>query len=201
MKIYITRHGETEWNREGKMQGWEDSKLTQKGIENARLLGERLKEVDFDCIYCSPLGRAVETAEHIRGDRDIRIVLNESLKEMHFGLWEGMMHSEIKEMFPEQYQSFWESPHLYEPIKGECYPDFIRRVRLGFYDITENSKDENILIVTHAGVKKAIYSIFKNIPIEKFWDPPFMYDTCLTIIEKNDKGISFILEGDISHLK
>lgn len=201
MNIYITRHGETEWNREGRMQGWENSRLTEKGIENAKRLGERLKDIDFECIYCSPLGRAVETAENIKGERDIKIVLNDSLKEMNFGLWDGMMHSDIKEMFPEQYNNFWNKPHLYEPIYGgESYPNFIERVRTGFYDITNNAEGDNILIVTHACVNKAIYSILKNIPIENFWDPPFMYGTCLTVLEKKENDIRFVLEGDISHV-
>lgn len=200
MKIYITRHGETEWNREGRMQGWENSRLTEKGIANAKRLGESLKSVDFDCTYCSPLGRTVETLEHIIGERNIKIVLNDSLKEMNFGIWGGMMHSDIKEIFPEQHENFWEKPHLYKPIQGESYPEFIDRVKIGFFDIINNAQGENILIVTHAGVKKAIYSFLKNTPIERFWDPPFMYDTCLTVLEKKDNVIRFVLEGDISHL-
>lgn len=200
MRIYITRHGETEWNRMGRMQGWENSRLTEKGIENAKRLGESLKTADIGCIYCSTLGRAVETAELIRGEKNIKIILNESLKEMCFGVWEGMMHSDIKEMFPDQHQNFWERPHLYEPIQGESYPEFIERVRTGFYDIINSARDKNILIVTHTCVKKAIYSFLKNIPIEDFWDPPFMYDTCLTVLEKEGDEIRFILEGDTSHL-
>lgn len=200
MKIYITRHGETEWNRIGKMQGWENSRLTEKGIGNAKRLGASLREVNIDCIYCSPLGRAVETAEYIKGERDIKIILNESLKEMCFGVWEGMMHSDIKEIFPDQHQNFWQRPELYEPIKGESYPEFIKRVRTGFYDIINNAQGKDILIVTHAGVKKAIYSFLKNISIENFWGPPFMYDTCLTVLEKEEDEIRFVLEGDISHL-
>jgi probable phosphoglycerate mutase len=200
MKIYITRHGETIWNKEGRMQGWENSGLTQKGIDNAKKLGKSLKNINFSCIYCSPLGRTVETAEHIRGDRDINIVCNNSLKEMHFGVWDGMMHSEIMGMFPEQHEYFWQKPHLYEPIQGESYPEFIERVKNGFFEIINNASGENILLVTHAGVKKAIYLILKNLEIKDFWEPPFMYDTCLTVIEKNGGEIRFVLEGDTSHL-
>ena len=57
MKIYITRHGETKWNIQGRMQGWKNSDLTEKGIENAKKLGKSLKEINFDCIYSSPSGR------------------------------------------------------------------------------------------------------------------------------------------------
>ncbi len=201
MKIYITRHGETEWNRLGRMQGWENSRLTEKGIENAKKLGESLKTADIGCIYSSPLGRAVETAEYIRGEGNIKIIFNESLREMCFGVWEGMMYSDIKEIFPEQHHNFWQRPHLYEPINGEGYFEFMERVKTGFYDIINNAQDENILIVTHTCVKKAIYSILKDIPIDNFWDPPFMHDTCLTVLEREGEEIRFVLEGDTSHLQ
>lgn len=70
--LYITRHGETEWNTEKRMQGWSDSNLTVKGGEHAALLGNRLKEVSFDAIYSSPSKRTELTAGLIKGDKDIR---------------------------------------------------------------------------------------------------------------------------------
>ncbi|QIB27248.1 histidine phosphatase family protein [Caloranaerobacter azorensis] len=90
MKIYITRHGETEWNKLGKMQGWKDSNLTIKGIEDAKKLGKSLAHIEFDKIYCSPLRRAIDTANYIKGDKNTEIIITESLKEMGFGSWEGM---------------------------------------------------------------------------------------------------------------
>lgn len=200
MKIYITRHGETEWNRAGKMQGWKNSNLTEKGIENAKKLGESLKQINFDCIYCSPLGRAVETAKCIRGDKETQIVLKESLKEMGFGLWEGMEHIKVEELYPNQKFNFWNKPNLYEPVEGESFEQLLCRARQALDEIISNTEHENILIVSHAIFIKAIYGIIKNYPIEEFWNPPFIYDTCLSILEiKNDK-INIILEADVSHL-
>ena len=82
MKLYITRHGETEWNKISKMQGWQNSALTEKGIENAIKLSERLNDIDFAHIYSSPLGRALDTAKYIRGNRSIEIITCEELKEI-----------------------------------------------------------------------------------------------------------------------
>lgn len=200
MKIYITRHGETEWNREGRMQGWENSNLTEKGIDNARRLGESLKNIDFECIYCSPLGRAVETANCIRGNKDTKIVIKENLKEMGFGIWEGMDHLKIEELYPSQRFNFWSQPHLYNPVNGESFEELLSRVRNVWYDIISNAYGENILIVSHAVVIKAIHSIIKNILLEDFWGPPFLYDTCLTVLEKSSDEIRIILEADVSHL-
>lgn len=200
MKIYLTRHGETEWNKLGKMQGWKNSNLTEKGIEHAKKLGQSLKDVDFDCIYCSPLGRAIETAECIKGDRDISIIIKESLKEMGFGSWEGMEHSKVEELYSVEKYNFWNKPHLYEPIHGESYQDLINRAREALDEIIKNSKCENILVVSHAAFIKALYLTIKEDCLENFWNPPFLHGTCLTVLEVIDNKINIILEADMSHL-
>lgn len=200
MKIYLTRHGETEWNRERRTQGWKNSNLTRKGIESAKRLGNSLKNIDFACIYSSPLGRALDTAKHIRGDRDIGIKINDSLKEMGFGAWEGMIDTEIQEQYPEELHNYWNEPHLFEPVGGESYDELINRVRRVLDNIISSSPGENVLVVTHAAVIKAIYVIIKNTSLENFWDMPYVYGTCLSIIEVTGKETRFTLEADISHL-
>lgn len=201
MKIYITRHGETEWNKEGRMQGWKNSNLTEDGIKNAKKLGERLKHVDFDCIYCSPLGRAVDTAKYIRQDKDTKIVLIDSLKEMGFGKWEGMEQDTINELYPIEYFNFWNKPHLYSPIEGESFDELFERIKDVLNQIISNSSLENVLIVSHAVAIKAIYAIIKNYPLEELWKPPFLQGTSLTIIEVEDNETNIILEADTSHLE
>ena len=200
MRIYITRHGETEWNKAGKMQGWNNSNLTDKGIANAKKLGERLKGIEFDCIYSSPLGRALDTAKYIRGDKNTDIILKDSLKEMGFGCWEGVDHEEVKMLYPEQRHNFWSKPHQYKPIDGESYQELISRVSIFMEEVLKDSSSHNIMIVTHAAVKKAIYSILKDIPLEEFWGPPYIHDTCLTVLEAEAGEIRWILEADTSHL-
>ena len=201
MKIYITRHGETNWNKEGRMQGWKNSDLTQKGIENAEKLGDSLKSINFDCIYSSPLGRAVQTANYIKGNRDTEIIIKDSLKEMGFGLWEGMEHSKVEELYPLQLFNFWNKPHLYQSIDGESFEELLFRARKVLNQIVNNASCENILVVSHAGFIKAIYAILKNYSLAEFWNPPFMTDTCLTILEVENNKIRIILEADVSHLE
>jgi broad specificity phosphatase PhoE len=200
MKIYITRHGQTKWNLEGRMQGWKNSDLSEKGAENARKLGESLKDIDFDCIYCSPLGRAVDTAKHIRGSKDTNIIIEENLKEMGFGAWEGMETTKIEELYPEERFNFWNKPHLFQPVGGESFEQVFDRVRKALDNIISSKPGENVLIVAHAVVLKTIYAIVKNYPLEHLWNPPFMYDTSLTVLEVRDNEVSIILEGDVSHL-
>lgn len=201
MKLYIARHGETEWNSEGKMQGWMDSKLSPKGISNAVKLGQNLNHIDFDLVCCSPLGRAIETATHILGNKKTLIVYNNAFKEMGFGTWEGMYHDDIKAQYTERQYNFWNAPHLYEPIDGESYEIFIARVKIGFESLIQNANCKNLLLVTHAVVIKAIFSIIEKRSLESFWAPPFTYDTCLSILEVENGEIRVLQEPSISHLE
>lgn len=200
MKIYITRHGETQWNKEGKMQGWQNSDLSDKGIEDAKKLGNRLKDVDFDCIYSSPLGRAVDTAKLIIGEKDTEIILVDSLKEIGFGKWEGMDKDEIIGLYPTEQYNFWNKPHLYNPIEGESFDELFHRVENVLNHIINNQDVDNILIVSHAVFIKTMIAIIKNRPLERLWDPPFIDGTSLTVLEVVDSKISLILEADTSHL-
>jgi len=183
------------------MQGWQNSNLTENGVSNAKKLGEKLKEIEFDCIYCSPLGRAVDTANHIKGDRPVRVIYKEALKEMGFGCWEGREHEEVKTRYPEQRYNFWHKPHLYKPVDGESYEQLLDRVGAVFNEIIGLEAQGNVLIVTHAAVIKAILAIVKNIPLEHFWGEPYMYDTCLTVMEISNAEVRLLLEADTSHLE
>ena len=85
MKIYLMRHGETKWNKRSKLQGQVDIPLAPKGIEQAEMTSEGMKDIPFDYIFSSPLKRAYKTAQVVRRDRPIEIVRDDRLKEMSFG--------------------------------------------------------------------------------------------------------------------
>lgn len=202
MRIYITRHGETQWNTENRIQGWSNSSLTEKGIENAKRLGESLSNIKLDLVYCSPLGRTIETAKYIIGDKDTEIVIDEHFKEMNLGAMEGMTRPEAKETYPKEYTDLWDNPHIYESIGGENFFELIERVKQGLNSIIrKNSELKNILLVAHTIVIKAIFVIVKGIDLEKFWSPPFINDTSLTIIDVDNGEMKVTLEADVSHLE
>ena len=94
MKIYITRHSLTTWNEEKRLQGWKNSDLTKQGLEDAKRLGNYLKNQSFDGIYSSPLKRAKETAQLIFPNKTI--IEDDRLKEMNFGDYEGKFIDELK---------------------------------------------------------------------------------------------------------
>ncbi|ACR79335.1 MULTISPECIES: histidine phosphatase family protein [Kosmotoga] len=198
-KLYITRHGQTEWNLEGRIQGQKDSKLTTLGEKQAEWLGERLKNVEIDVIISSSSGRAIRTAEIIRGKRNIEIVPNDNLREIHFGQWEGQLHAEIKKYWPDEYRNFWNFPHLYKPVGGETFLQVLDRVSNEVEKIISKYEGKNILIVTHAVVLKALIAYFENKDLMDFWSGAFMYPTCLNIVEIKEDSRKIVLQGDISH--
>ena len=200
MKLYITRHGETKWNQEGKMQGWKNSDLSLKGVENAKKLGKHLKNVEFDYVYSSPLGRAMETASHIIGDKPIEIICCEELKEMNFGKWEGMKHEEIEAKYSKERNDFWHSPWQYQSIEGESFLELLERAKKFIDNAVELRDVDNVLVVSHAILIKAIYAVVKGYDLNEFWNPPFINDTCLTILNIQNGKIEIELEADTSHL-
>lgn len=205
LKVYLTRHGETKWNKENRLQGSMDSELTEIGIENTVKLGERIKGIDFDAIYSSPSGRAFQTAKKIRLNKDIPIYKIESLSEIHFGDWEGRTREEIEEeeRFKNEFHNFWDTPQNYnhQSHNGGGLIAFKKRVETAVRGILSNHREGNILIVTHAVVIRAILSFTMSIPIERMWDPPFIQGTSLTIFNWDGEQFNFEMIGDISHFK
>jgi broad specificity phosphatase PhoE len=197
--LYITRHGETEWNTEGRMQGWNDSPLTNLGINQAHWLCARLKDIQFNAIYSSPTGRAYKTAEILKGKKSIEVIANDSLKEINLSQWEGLDQEDIKEKDEEQFYNFWKAPHLYKPLSGENFLELQHRVTQGIREIVKNHKDETILIVTHTMTLKALMAGLLSKSLSTIWDPPFIKQTSLTIIEMNDDKISIKMHADDSH--
>ena len=108
MKIYITRHSLTTWNEEKRLQGWKNSDLTKQGLEDAKRLGNYLKNQSFDGIYSSPLKRAKETAQLIFPNKTI--IEDDRLKEMNFGDYEGKfidedLYRQIKNAIGRKYEA------------------------------------------------------------------------------------------------
>lgn len=200
IRLFITRHGETRWNSEGRMQGWNNSNLTEKGIYQAELLGKRLAQYDIDEIYTSPLQRAIDTTNIISNGRKISIIQDSRLKEIHMGKWEGKLICEIKRDNPKEFHDFCNNPKLCNPCMGESFSDIYNRISSFLEEIIKNSDGKNVLIVTHGVTLKAIMCYFSNEPIEKAWSNEVMGQTSLTIVEIYGQETKIQIRGDVEHL-
>lgn len=147
--FYIVRHGQTVFNVKGRIQGWCDSPLTTKGIEQARELGNKLKEYSFDVCFCSSSERAIDTAHYVLGDRGIEIRVVKALKEQCFGDFEAEY---IKDVFTN-------GKHFDDGYKfcgGEDFDEAIERFVGMLKKIANEYPNANVLIVSHGSIIKHV---------------------------------------------
>ncbi|MDM5154584.1 phosphoserine phosphatase 1 [Bacillus sp. DX1.1] len=188
--LYVTRHGETEWNVAKRMQGRKNSNLTEQGMLQAKQLGNRIKDMPLHAIYSSPSERTLHTARLIKGERNIPILADEHFYEIHMGTWEGQTLEELEKQYPDEVNLFWNEPHRFVSTSGENFAAVNKRVIEGVNLILERHKGESILIVSHAAAAKLLVGHFAGVPVEKVWADPFMYSASLSVIEiEDDKGI------------
>lgn len=200
MNIYLTRHGQTEWNLIKKIQGFLDSPLTEKGIIDAKKLGNRLKKVNLDIAYASTQERAIKTAEIIIGSREKVICLDE-LKEISVGNWEGMYYKDIQDQYRDEFNLYKYHPHLYKPKNGgEDYEVFQKRVE-SFVNLLKEEDRENVLIVTHGLTYIMLLNIFEGGEIKDLGKRQVPHGTSLSLIKYDGGDFKVIFEDDSSHLE
>ena len=158
--IYLVRHGQTQWNVAHKLQGHQDSPLTELGVRQAEWLGESLANEPLDVIYSSSSLRARRTAELISDTREIEILESHDLKEINLGIWEGKTQAEVKEADPEQFDYFWNDPAKFHVQSSETYQEVSNRSIDLVHKIIHANQGKSILIVTHTVVVKLIMSYF-----------------------------------------
>ncbi|WP_010295411.1 histidine phosphatase family protein [Clostridium senegalense] len=200
-KLYITRHGETEWNKLGKMQGWNDSPLTELGKVQAQWLRDRVENINFSKIYTSSSDRAYKTAEIIKGDRDIEIVPSLDLREIRLGVWQGLTQEEISELNKENHYNYWNKPEKYITVEGaESFEEVRDRAYRTIMKMVRENKGKEILVVTHTTVLKGFMCALQKKEIKDLWEPPFIKQTSLTVVEfDEDENYKIITNADASH--
>lgn len=146
MKLLLTRHGQTDWNVQGRIQGQSDIELNQTGIEQAKATGEKLKEQNIDIIISSPLKRATKTAQLIAGTRDIPIIYDKRIVERCFGEFEGKTREEF------DFEEIWNYKLNKQYEQAESVGEIFDRVYQFLDALKEEYQDKTVLLVTHGGI-------------------------------------------------
>ena len=169
--LYIIRHGLTDWNLKQKLQGRTDVPLNAEGIRMAEEAAVRYRDVHFDICYSSPLIRARETAEILLKDRDIPIILDDRLREMSFGIYEGTEN--YRSTYMSGITDFFEAPEKYtEPPEGaESIEELFSRTGefLSEMVFPKLEKGIDILIAGHGAMNSSIICQIKHLPVSCFW--------------------------------
>jgi len=169
LEIIFVRHGESEMNKKELYCGWTDSSLTDKGLEQAEAVSEKLANEKIDLIISSDLDRCFTTAEVINRFHLKEIIKDTRLKELNFGDWEGLCYNEICRDFPIESKK-WEEDYInFKMPKGESLYEMHQRVNKAFNRIISEYDKGKILIVTHSGVIRSILSQHICGSIEGAW--------------------------------
>ncbi|MEE1314756.1 MAG: histidine phosphatase family protein [Faecalimonas sp.] len=196
MRLYIIRHGQTDWNRKRLLQGRTDVELNTWGRKVAELTREGLKDVPFDLAITSPLRRAKVTAELILKDRKIPILEDARIIEVNFGAYEGK-HFQFQD---ENLQNFFEKPEAYISVDGsESMDEIFSRIRSFYEELIVNPKyqDSTILISTHGAALSALLCHIKGWEVKDFWKGGLHKNCGLSIVEIQDGKAKIVEEAMI----
>jgi broad specificity phosphatase PhoE len=173
LKIFLIRHGETDYTAEKRYCGAIDAPLNKKGIRQAHQLKRLLGNKKIDVVYTSPLKRAVQTAEIIFRSRTVEICKSSLLRESHLGKWEGLTLNEIEKRFPADVKRWYQDPLNYGSTGGEPPVVLHRRVKRflnGLLKRCENNGSiKTITIVTHSGPWRIIKGELTGKGLADFW--------------------------------
>jgi broad specificity phosphatase PhoE len=151
--LLLARHGETDWNREGRWQGWADPPLNDVGRDQARQLAEQLTSTPFDAVYSSDLRRARETAELVAAPHGVAVVVDRDLREIDIGSWSGLTRPEIERRFPDGIRP-----------DGETREQHAARVLAAVERIARTNQGRRVLIVTHGGTLRTLHGHTRDDP-------------------------------------
>jgi probable phosphoglycerate mutase len=163
--VYLVRHGETEWNLVRRYQGWGDSPLTERGLAQAEAVGRVLAEISAATtaqIISSPLGRARRTAEIIGSALGNRapILLEERLKEISIGAWDGLLRDEIEAIEPGVFDRYGYGEWYFRCPGGETYAGFAARIGGWLNEEISGAR----IVVTHGIVTRVLRGLYAGLP-------------------------------------
>ena len=170
-RIILVRHGETDWNKEGRFQGQIDIPLNETGKNQALKASNYLKSVDFNKAYSSSMSRPLETAKIILGKKsNLNILKIDELSEISHGLWEGKLEKEIKTTWPEMLNKWHQEPENVIMPEGESIEDVSKRSINAWQNICKNqNKNDITLVVAHDAVNKTLICNMLGLSYSQIW--------------------------------
>lgn len=198
---YLVRHGETSWNRSGRIQGHEDVPLSEHGIRQMMMLAKRLAGCSFSAVYASDLSRATRSAETIVEGHQASIQTDSALREFSYGEWEGLTLKEIEARYPKTFaQRMGSGRNAFAAPGGEDSAQVLDRVRRFYASALKRHDDsEDLLIVAHGGSLRALLVCLLGLPEYYFWR--FQIDCGSLSVIDNQLNVRVLkLWNDTSHL-
>lgn len=170
--IWLLRHGQTDWNLQGRWQGQASFApgLNETGFAQARSAAEELSGNQFSAIYSSDLLRARQTAEAIAECHGLPVLVDERLREVNLGEWEGMLSGEVKARYAKELEERERDPLHARPPQGETLAEVAERARAAVDDILQKQAQGPILIVSHGLTLASLICMSSHIPLKQAYE-------------------------------
>ena len=167
-KLILVRHGLTDYLVKGLYQGHSDPPLNKEGRAQIKSLADGFADKEPQIIFSSPLKRARKSADILNKDLDLEIIVDDRIKEISFGEWEGETYDEIIKKYPEAFEWWKKDLANFRPEGGESLAELQSRVREFFMEIKERHEDV-IAVIAHGGVIRAFMVELMGVPFDSFW--------------------------------
>ncbi|RJQ27914.1 MAG: alpha-ribazole phosphatase [Peptococcaceae bacterium] len=199
-RVFLVRHGETIWNATMRYQGHTDIPLSENGLRQAEMLSKKLAGEKISSFYASDLQRAYRTAEILAAPYGLPVVKTAALRELNFGVWEGLTAKQIKEGYAQMFKEWWSAPLTTRISEGETLAEVVERCLVTLQEIVSRHKGEQVVVVSHGGTIRCIVGSVLGMNLNQYWRLR-LDNTALSIIDfpEWDKGI-LALYNDCSHL-
>ena len=196
--LYLIRHAETAYNREGRVQGHIESSLSRLGSRQAKRIGERLGYIEFVAAYSSPSKRALQTSKIAFGGA-LAVETREGLREIRLGKWEGQKASVLRRRYPRDVQLWFHQPSAVRIPGAETVGQFRRRVVREVNHIRKEHPVGEIAVVTHGGVICAYLTSVLGMKLDDLWRFKIRNASVTRVLFPQDRARVDLL-GDIHHL-
>ena len=168
-KLYLIRHGETDYNNSLRFQGQTDIPLNQKGIEQAERAADFLRNIPLQAIYTSTLIRAKTTAEIIARAKGMELQETDALREMSFGIWENMNTKDIQKKYAKEWKDFFANPANTKIPQGESMSDAQKRVYPVVQEILDRYPEGDVAFVAHGGIIRVLICTMLGLDLNRAW--------------------------------
>jgi len=169
LRLFVVRHGETEWVRERRFAGSRDIPLTEAGRDQCAAVARALASTTVAAVYASPLERARASAELIAKPHGLPVRIVPAFSEMTFGSWEGLTRDEARARDPEAWAQWRSAPHLLKLAGGETIPEVAERVVAGIAALQEAHDSQTIVLVSHGVVARVIVLGALGLGLDRLW--------------------------------
>ena len=200
MELHLFRHGETDWNKEGRAQSHNGSQLSSLGVQQAKAVGEKIKNVKFNAIYSSSSLRTRQTAKIMWPEQENQITYSFDYREIELGPWEGKLYKDLKLSDPSAHAHFFSDPHLFHVAGAETFENLTERSVKAINSLFQRERGKTIALVSHGAFIKALLTKIEGKKLSQIWDPPFMHNCAHNILKfKSISSIKIKMYADNLH--